>query len=579
MLLDIGTSDSESGEELISSKPPCINAVTLHDQIRRSGCFNFEGCQVTLDDNGLNYKVFENKLKLYKDKDLSKFVRFGWPLGHDGSLIECKAKKNHQGARLFPDYVDEYIKIEKKQARILGPFFKNPFEGPIAISPLNTLEKKGSTDRRIISDLSFPDGKAVNNGINKDEYLGNQIKTQYPTVDSLIELILKHGQGCQLYKRDMRKAFRQIRVDPGDIHLLCFKWNDMIYCDTVLAMGLRSAAYICQRLTNGISFICKNEGHEIVNYLDDFCGVERPENAEESFVYLKDLLGLLGVEEATRKAISPSTRVAFLGIWFDTEKMTMEVTPERLLEIKSLTATWLKKNKATVKEVQSIIGKVNFVAKCVRPARIFIGRMLNFLREMSHKGKSKVTDDFKGDIKWWNEFLPTFNGISLISKEIWSNPDEIIASDACLTGCGATCGREFFHKEFPATVLVKEWHINALELLALIVAITVWAKNLTGRRVTVLCDNTATVWVINTGKTRDKVMQMLLRELCYITATNKFEIVAQHIPGVENRLPDMLSRWSTSPELKNKFLHEEIHNFSLEVNVCDDLFNTDKLRW
>jgi len=475
--------------------------------------------------------------------------------------------------------VEDYIRTETNQSRIIGPFLSNPFECTIAISPLNSLEKKGSSDRRIITDLSFPDGRAVNCGINKDEYLGKHIRTQYPTVDNLVELILRHGRGCKLYKRDMRKAFRQIRVDPGDIHLLSFRWNDMIYCDTVLAMGLRSAAYICQRLTNGISYICKMEGHELVNYLDDFCGADEAVRAEISFEYLRNLLELLGIEEAKKKAVSPSTRVAFLGIWFDTVKMTMEVTPERLLEIKDLTAAWLTKNRATVKEVQSVIGKVNFVAKCVKPARIFIGRMLNFLREMPHKGRSRVTEDFKGDIKWWNEYLPTFNGISLITTERWSKPDEMVASDACLSGCGATCGEEYFHKDFPEQLLNKNWHINALELMSLIVAVTIWAKKLEGRKATVLCDNMATVWVINTGKTRDKVMQMLLRELCYITATNSFEVYAKHIPGVENRIPDMLSRWSTSEELKCKFLRDEINNFNLEILVGDDLFDTDKLRW
>ncbi|RLC09102.1 MAG: hypothetical protein DRI57_22775, partial [Deltaproteobacteria bacterium] len=68
------------------------------------------------------------------------------------------------------------------------------------------------------------------------------------------------------------------------------------------------------------------------------------------------------------KADHPSSRLAFLGIWFDTIKMTMEVTPERLVEINALTAVWLNKESATVKEVQSLIGKLNFVAKCVIPA-------------------------------------------------------------------------------------------------------------------------------------------------------------------------------------------------------------------
>jgi len=200
---------------------------------------------------------------------------------------------------------------------------------------------------------------------------------------------------------------------------------------------------------------------------------------------------------------------------------------------------------------------------------------------MSKKGKTRITDEFMSDIRWWFIYLPHFNGISLISQETWSSPDEVIASDACLVGCGAICGREFFHKEFPENILTKLYHINALELLSLVVAITIWSDKLVGKKVTVLCDNSATVWVINTGKTRDPVMQALLRELCYVCALNCFEIVAKHIPGENNRVPDMLSRWTISPELRQQFISSELPNLDNSVYVPDSLFNIESLgsRW
>ena len=551
--------------------------VSMHTKIKNSGAHNFELEKIPLEFKGINYTEFANRLVDYEDSEICKFIRYGWPIGHQGRETRCNANKNHGGARNYPVDVGNYVQAQLKVGRIIGPFDKNPYDVPIALSPLNSLPKKGTTDRRVITDLSFPEFHSVNAGIDKDSYLGFDIQTKYPTVDHIVDLILKKGTGCKLFKRDMRKAFRQIRVDPGDIHLLSFKWDGKIYSDTVLTMGLRSAAYICQRFTNSVAYICKLDGFEIINYLDDFCGVEKPESAALAFDYLGNLLSVLGIEEALNKVAVPSTRVAFLGIWFDTVKMTMEVTPDRLSEINALTITWLSKVSATVKEVQSIIGKLNFVAKCVKPARIFISRMLNFLREMPRKGKTKIPIEFLDDIKWWYRYLPKFNGISLISLERWSEPDEVIASDACLNGCGATCGREFFHKEFPESVLLKVLHINALELLALIVAISVWASKLNGKKVTVLCDNSATVWVINTGKTRDRVMQILLRELCFVCASNGLEVFAKHIPGETNRVPDMLSRWAISEELKNQFINLELCNFDSSVKVSDDLFDIETL--
>ena len=72
----------------------------------------------------------------------------------------------------------------------------------------------------------------------------------------------------------------------------------------------------------------------------------------------------------------------FICILCNTVKMTTEVTPERLQMIKRLLNTWLNKETACLKEVQYLLGKLNFVAACVRPGRIFISRMQNWLRAL-----------------------------------------------------------------------------------------------------------------------------------------------------------------------------------------------------
>ncbi len=82
------------------------------------------------------------------------------------------------------------------------------------------------------------------------------------------------------------------------------------------------------------------------------------------------------MEESKSKACEPATKMIFLGILFDSVKMSLEVTPERLQEIRTLVSVWLRKSNATKKEVQSLIGKLSFVSSCVRPGRVFIQSML-----------------------------------------------------------------------------------------------------------------------------------------------------------------------------------------------------------
>lgn len=47
--------------------------------------------------------------------------------------------------------------------------------------------------------------------------------------------------------------------------------------------------------------------------------------------------------------------MSFLRELLNTISMTMEVTPERLKEIQQLVKSWLGKNEASLKEVQSVL--------------------------------------------------------------------------------------------------------------------------------------------------------------------------------------------------------------------------------
>ena len=141
----------------------------------------------------------------------------------------------------------------------------------------------------------------------------------------------------------------------------------------------------------------------------------------------------------------------------------------------------------------------------------------------------------------------------MMAIEEWSEPDEIFATDACLVGCGAYFKRNYFHCTFPEFVREKDLHINCLELLALMVSLKVFRKDLKGKRIVINCDNQATVNVVNKGSSRDLFMQECLREITYICAIGEFEVRCKYLAGVDNRLPDILSRWSFGPSHAKQF--------------------------
>ena len=213
-----------------------------------------------------------------EDPGLVDLLEFGFPLDVHGDVPITTHYRNHKGARDFSGYISTYLNTEVSLDRLAGPFQCNPLSVPLHVSPLNTVPKDNS-ERRVIADLSWPRGSSVNDHISRTEYLGEEIHLHYVTVEDICDMVWELGPGSYIYKRDLKKAYRQIPVDPGDYRYLGYYWDSQLYFDTVLVMGQRNAAMACQRTTNGVMFIHGQRGHRGAAYLDDLIGVSPPSTA------------------------------------------------------------------------------------------------------------------------------------------------------------------------------------------------------------------------------------------------------------------------------------------------------------
>jgi hypothetical protein len=156
-----------------------------------------------------------------------------------------------------------------------------------------------------------------------------------------------------------------------------------------------------------------------------------------------------------------------------------------------------KERKASLKELQSLLGKLHFISACVRPGRIFVSRLLNWLRSAFPCNKRrngnwifcKIPSQLMKSLKWWHFYLQTYNGITMISTNKWPNPDEHISCDACLEGLCAISLDQYFPAVFPSFIQDLHLHINSLELLTIVVSLKMWGKNFTGKKIVMYCDN------------------------------------------------------------------------------------------
>lgn len=261
-------------------------------------------------------------------------------------------------------------------------------------------------------------------------------------------------------------------------------------------------------------------------------------------------------------------------VQLDTNNFTLSVSSERLCELETLLHRWLTKRTATKSGLQSLVGKLVFVSKCVRQSRVFITRILALLGKLRHNHHhANLTAEFRKDLVWWLRFLREYNGISMINNAQWTSPDKVFLTDACLAGCGGVCDHQYFHGVFPPFISEQNLDISSLELLTIVAALKLWGAHWPGLPISVRCDNEAAVTVVNTGRSRNPFMNSCLREICYFAALHEFEVCAVHIPGVSNHFADLLSRWdSCSLSAKAQFLQRIQRDHWQEVPVPDEMF-------
>ena len=181
--------------------------VVLHDQVIAGGYPNRWGTKKPVYSRW-NLEKLDKWLVNYDDREVVQWIKYGWPTGRLPTLAPPGiSTKNHKGATEFPEHLRKYIMTEQRYNAVMGPYRKIPFPGMVGISPLSTRPKRNSQDRRVILDLSFPIGNAVNDGIPKDSYMGITAKLTFPRTDDFACRIFQLGEGCYMFKIDLSRYF------------------------------------------------------------------------------------------------------------------------------------------------------------------------------------------------------------------------------------------------------------------------------------------------------------------------------------------------------------------------------------
>ena len=160
---------------------------------------------------------------------------------------------------------------------MLGPFRDLGGLQSVHISRFGVISKGHNTGKwRLITDVSFPPGNSVNDGIDPAI-----CSLRYTTVEDVASVAAQLGPHTLMAKIDIESAYRLIPVHPEDRFLLSVNWRDQVYIDSMLPFGLRSAPKNFNAIADALEWCLRADGkRHVFHYLDDFVVLGAPGSDE-----------------------------------------------------------------------------------------------------------------------------------------------------------------------------------------------------------------------------------------------------------------------------------------------------------
>ena len=503
----------------------------------------------------INIDRLEKELVDYPDQSFARNLclqlRTGAKIGYNGPRI-FRFSKNLPTALKNPEKITENLEKELQLGRVAGPFSSPPFPN-FQVSPLGIIPKKHSDNFRTIFHLSFPkSGDSINSFIDKEDY-----SLSYVTIDDAIETLNEFGIGSFMAKTDIESAFRLFPVHPGDWELLGMYWQGYYYYDKVLPFGLRSAPFLFNQLSVAVEWILSKKCaiSYVTHFLDDFLIIEPPctvgpksTTCENSLKSMLLSFQALSIPLSPCKTQGPSTCLEFLGIVLDSLAMEARLPSDKIQRIMDELTQWRGRKSATLVELQSLIGTLNFACRVVPPGRAFLQRIINLtvgLKKAHHR--TRLSKAFFDDLAMWEIFVRGWNGKSFFLNKAWETSFNLhLFTDASGSlGYGGIYGSQWFQGTWLAHQTLSSPGVSIAwqELYAIVVACAIWGPRWTRKRILFHCDNSAVVSIINTKRSKSERVMSLVRKLTLLTLRCNFYFKAVHVPGAMNEVADSLSRF------------------------------------
>ena len=386
---------------------------------------------------------------------------------------------------------------------------KSPWGAPVLF-----VKKKDGTLRMCV------DYRALNNHTIKNRY-------PLPRIDELFDRLI----GARYFtKLDLRSGYHQIRIDEKDIEKTAFRCRYGHYEYLVMPFGLTNAPATFMHLMHQVlrSFL----DTFVIVFLDDILIYSR--TLSEHLRHVTEVLKTLRDNKLFAKESKceiVQLQVEFLGHRVDRDGLHM--MDEKLDAIRDWPTL------TNIADVRSFLGLCGFYRRFIKD----FSKIASPLTELLHKDAPFV---------WGEPQRLAFEALksAMCSRPILIIPDPkkpfVVCTDASGYAVGATLSQDIDNGRglLPVAFMSKKmsdaernYSVHEQEMLAIVLAITMWRHYLHGNRFTVrvLTDHNSLQYFMtqpNLSRRQTRWMEMLA----------EYDFTIEYQPGTKNVVADALSR-------------------------------------
>lgn len=411
--------------------------------------------------------------------------------------------------------------------------------------------------------------------IHNHKHRGNDYMSYTRTrVWVLDDICASFKEGMVFAVLDLSVYYRHWMVRPEDMLLQVFQFavydgEEGLWLDPFMEFGSRNSPEIANRAA---AMFCRafrrwldSHGYAelafvVVNTDDWLLGAMR-DVADQLFAALQKFLLDMGLGVNAVKSKPPEEEAQYTGWIFDAVQMSVRLTPSKLRKaLLGVEAAASATGAISLHDWESLYGFLQHVCTVVPWGTVWLQGICACMVVARRVGSARRTTAVDEELAWWTANAAALDGHRRFMGPRRPQPNEDLSISTDATGRGGigifvhgqalrvlpAVSVAYFAETFDSAAAVERGDAQAWELAALVMLVErfgPWLLQQGARAVVWWTDSTSAMAGVNRMAHRHRDCLLLLRRLYSSLRALDMVIEARHIAGVDNTLPDCLSRW------------------------------------